>query len=115
MGLLTAGSGGCCLRWPATVSGALHREVGYERHGRCALVSVRCPRDVGEVLRSSGHDSLPVLTDLLALLGLHLRAAVVSERVARVPFWCVWVVAPDELGIVVSSGGQFQCFALSAR
>ena len=63
--------------------------------------------DGGGALRSSGHDSLPalnaaegfvrgrMLTDLLALPGLHLRAAVVSERVARVPFWCVWVVAPN--------------------
>ena len=27
--------------------------------GRCALFSSRCPWDGGEVLRSSGHDSLP--------------------------------------------------------
>ena len=46
-------------------------------------------------------------TKLLALLGLHLRAAVVGERVSGVPFCCVWVVAPDVIGEVVSSGGQF--------
>ena len=46
-------------------------------------------------------------TELLSLLGLHLRAAVVGERVSRVPLCCVWVVAPDVIGVVVGSGGQF--------
>ena len=58
-----------------------------------------------------GRRGLPVgvwrFTELLALLGLHLGAAVVGERVSGVPFWRVWVVAPDVIGEVVSSGGQF--------
>ena len=32
---------------------------GRRLRGRCALFSSRCPWDGGEVLRSSGHDSLP--------------------------------------------------------
>ena len=37
MGLLNAGSCGWCLRWPSAASGAVHRQVGDERHGRRAL------------------------------------------------------------------------------
>ena len=59
MGLLNAGSGGWCLRWPAMVSRAVHRQVGDERHGRCALVSTRGPGDGGEVLKGSLHKNRP--------------------------------------------------------
>ena len=50
MSLLNAGSGGCCLRRFAMASTAAYRQVGDERHGRCALVSPPCCGDGGEVL-----------------------------------------------------------------
>ena len=50
MGLLNAGSCGWCLRWPATVSRAVHGQVVDERHRRCALVSTRGPGDGAEFL-----------------------------------------------------------------
>ena len=53
MGVLNAGSGGCCLRWSAMASTAVHRQVGDERHGCCALVSARGLGDVGEILIGS--------------------------------------------------------------
>ena len=53
MGLLDAVGSGWCLRWSATASMAVHRQVGDERHGRCALVSARCFGDGGEVLKVS--------------------------------------------------------------
>ena len=52
MDLLDAGSCGWCLRWPATASGAVHRQ-GDERHVCCGLVSARGPGDGGEVLKGS--------------------------------------------------------------
>ena len=50
MGVLNAGSCGWCLRWSSTASRAVHRQVGYELHGRCALVSACGPGDVGGLL-----------------------------------------------------------------
>ena len=57
MGLLDAGSCGCCLRWPARASGTVHRQVGHKRHGRCALASARCPRDGNQLVTDSHQNA----------------------------------------------------------
>lgn len=40
MGVLNAGSGGWCLRWPATASRAVHRQVGVVLSAVCFVA--RC-------------------------------------------------------------------------
>ena len=59
MGLLNAGSCGWCLRWPATVSRAVHGQVVDERHRRCALVSTRGPGDGAEFLTACRQKAGP--------------------------------------------------------
>ena len=78
MGLLDAGSSGWCLRWSATASMTVHRQVGDERHGRCALVSARGPGDGGEVLTGSWFPE--AVRTSAAAVGFLLNAGVKAAR-----------------------------------
>ena len=71
MSLLNAGSGGCCLRWSAMASTAAYRQVGDERHGRCALVSPPCCGDGGEVLMGSDKKLAASLVGKAAVVNEH--------------------------------------------